>query len=44
MRMDLTLREGDLPDAPWPVTERDVDYDTCIDALLQARPETAACA
>ncbi len=34
---------ADLPAAPWPVTEDDVDYDACIDALLQARHETAAC-
>jgi len=28
----------DLPPAPWPMTESDpVDYDACIDALLQGR-------
>ncbi len=31
----------ELPLAPWPVTEEAVDYDACIEALLQAGAELA---
>jgi len=52
MRMDASVpsRPGcDLPLAPWPITADEVDYDACIDVLLQTRqpgaslPAGAAC-
>ncbi len=45
IRMRSAERIGrELPAAPWPVSEADVDYECCIDALLRARREAAACA
>ncbi len=32
----------DLPPAPWPITEDEVDYDACLDVLLQCAPERGA--
>ena len=33
---------ADLPRAPWPATEDEVDYDACIDVLLQAHHAPSA--
>ncbi len=43
--MRISSERGDpveLPPSPWPITEEEIDYDACIDVLLQAPPERAA--
>jgi len=43
VRMDATATApADLPAAPWPTTDDDVDYDACLDALLQAQHAPSA--
>ena len=43
IRMDTTSRApADLAPAPWPTTENEVDYDACIDVLLQAHHAPSA--
>ena len=47
MRMNATVPSvpvHDLPPAPWPITEDEVDYDACVDVLLQTRQPAPACA
>lgn len=34
----------DLPRAPWPITEDEIDYDACLDILLQAQAALTAVA
>ena len=43
IRMDAAASApADLPRAPWPTTENEVDYDACLDVLLHAQHAPSA--